>query len=149
MRETGIVLKNTGNLLEVQMQPSASCEGCSACFINSEKMQILTIPEESEAQPGDQVEIEIKPGFALKSAFLLFFLPLLMLIVGYYVFRALGIIPGLSSAYQGILGAICGLVITYIGVHIYDKYLQKSAACSHIRILRVIHHEGVFVGKNN
>lgn len=138
MREHGIVINNDGHRVQLRMQPSAACEGCSACFLDKEKLQVLQIRQQLPVKTGEVVEVEVTPSFALKSAFLLFFLPLLNLILGYFVFQSLFDIPGLNEVYQGIIGALIALVFTFVGIHYYDKHLQKSASGKNVRIVRTV-----------
>lgn len=137
MVERGIVIKNNEQGIDIQMQPSDACEGCSACFMDRNKLQTLHIDQNIAVKPGDMVEIEVQPGFAIRSAFLIFFLPLLMLVLGYYLLPAVVNIPGLNALYEGIIGAISTLLITYMGVHYYDRRLQKSGRGS-TRIKRIV-----------
>ncbi|HHE64485.1 MAG TPA: hypothetical protein ENL09_00500 [Bacteroidetes bacterium] len=136
--ERGIVIKNDENGIDVQMQPSTACESCSACFLNSKNLQILHLNQKISVKPGDTVEIEVKPSYALRSAFLLFFLPLLMMIVGYFIFANFVNIPGWPVSYQGALGGLLAVIATYGAIYFYDKHLQKSDKNSQVRIVRVV-----------
>lgn len=138
MVERGVVLKNTGSGIDVQMEPSAACDGCNVCFMDKSKLQVLHLDQDLAVNPGEIVEVEVMPGFALKSAFLLFFLPLLMLFGGYFVFKTWLDIPGLSVEYRGALGGIIAMVLTYLGVHYYDRYLQTSQSGKRVKIVRII-----------
>ncbi len=138
MLEQGVVIKKNGKGMEVRMQPSAACESCGVCFVDKSKFQVLRVEQKTDAQPGDVVEVEVRPGFAIRSAFLLFFLPLVMFIVGYYLFPKIWSIPGLNAVYEGILGGIITMGLTYTAVHFYDKYLQKTGRGKQVRVVRVI-----------
>ena len=87
MRESVVVIKKDAAGIAVKMQSSFSCEGCNACHIEQGKDHILLIQQEFPVQPGEKVEIEINPRFTILAIFLIFFLPLVMLIVGYYLFQ--------------------------------------------------------------
>jgi len=134
----GIVINNDGHQIQLRMQPSAACKGCTACFLDKDKLQVLQLQQQSPVKTGEVVEVEITPSFALKSAFLLFFLPLLMLILGYFVFQSMFDIPGLNEVYQGIIGAVIALVFTFVGIHYYDKHLQKSGSGKNVKIVRIV-----------
>ena len=135
MRESGVVIKNTGEYVDVRMVPNGACENCGACFLDHSKLQTLHIKQHVNANPGDPVQVEVVPTFALKSAFLLFMLPLLMLVIGYYLFQSVFYIPGINAVYQGILGGSLGIILTYVVVHYYDKKLQKSGKSKQVRIV--------------
>jgi positive regulator of sigma E activity len=138
MIERGVVLKNDGQQVELEMHSGISCEGCSACFIDKNRRHILHIRQQLSLKPGEQVELEILPEFAIKSAFLIFFFPLLMLILGYYLFRDLSFLSVISESYRGILGALTGLFGSYLFVYVYDRTLRRKSSDNHIRIIRVI-----------
>ena len=138
MLERGVVIKNDESGIDIRMQPSAFCEKCNACFMDKSNFQILHLKQNLKVKAGDAVEIEVKPAFAVQSAFLIFFLPLLMFIIGYYLFNYLVNIPALSEVYQGIIGAFAALIITYVGVHYYDKHLSKTDPGKRVYIVRVI-----------
>ncbi len=138
MRERGVVIKSDKDGLDIQMQANDSCESCHACFIDKNKLKILHIDNTKPIKPGELVEIEVHTGFALQSAFLVFVFPLIMLIVGYYIFNQLIDIPGINEMYENVLGAIGGLFTAYLVVYFFDKYLQRNRSDKRIRVIRVI-----------
>jgi sigma-E factor negative regulatory protein RseC len=138
MLEKGLVIKNNEDGIQVQMQPAGECGSCNACFHDNNKSHILLFQEKMNIKPGNIVEVEVNPRYALKSAFLLFLFPILMLFTGYYLSINLITIPELPLEYQGILGGIFLLILTYITVYLYDRYTQKSNKKKQIRIVRVI-----------
>jgi len=137
MRETGRILKKDGNGIEIEMNQGYACSGCSACFIDKDKGHILRIHQEIDVKPGELVEIEVQPAFAIKSAFLLFFMPLVMLVLGYFLFMYLIPIQTLEMPYRGILGAIFGLIFSFFLVYFYDRSLQKKDSDPQIRIVKI------------
>jgi sigma-E factor negative regulatory protein RseC len=138
MREKGIVISNDGKSVDIQMQPSGECHSCGACFIDKTKLQVLSIDQHLKVQPGEMVEIEVNPSFAIQSAFLIFLLPLLLMIICYYVFQAYINLPGLNSVHNGIIGALSGLILSYMGVFFYDRHVLKVKPERSIRIIRIV-----------
>ena len=138
MRESGVVVKKDAAGIAVRMQSGFSCEGCSACHIEQGKDHILLIQQEIPVQPGEKVEIEINPRFSVLAIFLIFFLPLVMLIVGYYLFQNYRPLPGVSLFYQGIAGSIIGFVSSYVFTHFYDRHLKNNSSQKNIQISRII-----------
>ena len=139
MRETGIVIKNEQGELEIRMQPGAACESCGLCHLDPNKLQVLHLQQQIEAHPGDVVELEVNPGFAIKSAILLFFLPLVALLVGYFLFLKWLPFSHLLVTYQGIIGGLLAMVLVYTAIHFYDRRLQKKIGGKPVRIIRVGH----------
>jgi sigma-E factor negative regulatory protein RseC len=138
MREKGIVIKNDGDSVDVQMQPSGECGSCGACFIDKTKLQVLSVNQRLKVQPGEIVEIEVNPSFAIQSAFLIFLLPLLVMIICCYIFQAYVHLPGLNNVHEGIIGALSGLTLSYIWVFLYDRHLLKLKPDRSIRIVRIV-----------
>jgi positive regulator of sigma E activity len=138
MIERGKVIKNDGERIELEMHTGFSCEGCSVCFVDKNKRHILQVRQRLSIEPGDLVELEILPEFTIKSAFLLFFFPLLMLVFGYYLFHDLLLLPNIPAIYRGIIGALLGLLGSYVIVYTYDRILRHKSSDNHIRIIRVI-----------
>jgi positive regulator of sigma E activity len=138
MREYGVVIKNDADGIAVKMQNSFSCEGCSLCHINEGKEHILFLQQDFPVRPGEKVEIEIKPAFAVTSALLLFFLPLVMLIVGYYLFQYFLPSSGVVRVYRGIVGALVGFILSYVFIYFYDRHLKNNASQKNIQIKRII-----------
>jgi positive regulator of sigma E activity len=138
MKEYGVVIKNDGDGIAVKMQNSFSCEGCSACHISEEKDHILFIQQDFPVRAGEKVEIEIKPAFAVTSALLLFFLPLVMLIVGYYLFQNFLPLFGIVLAYRGIVGAFIGFILSYVFIYFYDRHLKNDSSLKNVHISRII-----------
>jgi hypothetical protein len=60
------------------------------------------------------------------------------LMAGYFLFQSLNLLSGVNTVYQGIIGGLTALFLTYVGVHYYDKSLQDSGRGRQVRILRVI-----------
>jgi positive regulator of sigma E activity len=141
MLERGIVLKSDQNGVDIKMQASDACKNCHACYMDKNKLRVLHLDYQQPIKPGELVEVEVQPPFALKSAFLLFFYPLLMLILGYYLFDRFIDIPGLNGLYQSVFGAFLGVIIAYFSVHLYDRRLQQKNPEKHFRIVRVLENK--------
>ena len=137
MREKGRILKKDSNSIEIEMNQGYACSGCNACFIDKDKGHILRINQEIDVKPGELVEIEVQPVFAIKSAILLFFMPLVMLVLGYFLSMISIPIQTVEMPYRGILGAIFGLILSFILIYFYDRYLQRRDSDHQIRIVKI------------
>ncbi|MBN2365213.1 MAG: hypothetical protein EH225_03905 [Calditrichaeota bacterium] len=138
MKERGIVINRDATGINVEMHQGFNCEGCNACFIDKNRRHILHITQDISVERGQQVEVEVRPGYAVKSALLIFLLPLLMLIGGYFLFDSYIHFPGIASQYQGMTGALVSFVFTYLIIFLYDKYLNRPDMNRSIRIVRII-----------
>lgn len=138
MREHGIVINKDSQGIAIKMQNDFACGGCNLCQLDQEKGHILYFRQEFPAVPGDKVEVEIKPSFAITSAFLLFFLPLCMLIIGYFLFLNYFTFLAINSVYRGIIGAIVAFLTSYVFIYFYDRHLRKNPVRNMVKISRII-----------
>jgi positive regulator of sigma E activity len=138
MIERGVVIKNDLNGIDVRMHPSSACKSCGACFVNEGEIQVLRINQILDVCEGDSVEIEVKPSFAIKSALLIFFLPLLMMLFGYFLFQNFLNFTNIFNIYKGIIGAFLGLILSFVGLYFYDRKILTKKPNNEIHILRVI-----------
>lgn len=138
MREYGIVINKDSQGIMVKMQNDFACGGCHLCQLDQERGHILYLRQEFPAVPGDKVEIEIKPSFAITSALLLFFLPLCMLIIGYFLFQNYLTFLAISPDYRGIVGAIVAFVSSYVVIYFYDRHLRKNPTRNNVKISRIM-----------
>lgn len=77
----GVVKAIEGDQVVILFQRSAACAGCQACGLHKDTGEMmLSLPKDEEVQIGDKVGIMVKNEFFLKSAFLLYVVPLFVLI---------------------------------------------------------------------
>ncbi len=90
--EKGIVLKTDKGYAEIALIEEGSCEECSAKIFckpaEKKDSKILEVEDPFGVQPGDEVQIQIAGEAILKASFLLYGMPLILII--------LGIISGIS-----------------------------------------------------
>ena len=116
MIEQGIVkeiLKN--GLARVYFKAGGGCEKCGACIIKGNEAYIDAI-NEAKAKVGDPVRVEIPAGNVLKAVSLLFILPIICLIAGFFM--------------GGVLWAFLSLFICYFLIFLYDRTFHFSNAKS-------------------
>ena len=123
MIETGIVSKIIeNNCCHVEFEGSASCGKCGICFKSGNKLSIIA-NNSVDARVGDAVEVEIAPKNVLWSTFLIFIMPILVLMLLYQL--------------GGMLISIISMFAYFVGLYIYDKYfMSKEIKCNVVRILR-------------
>ncbi len=82
--EEGIVLQSLGKYSEIILENATNCHECSArliCKSRGDTTKIITAHDPFGARPGDKVKIAIGGSTILKSAFLLYGLPVLIFII--------------------------------------------------------------------
>lgn len=106
MVHTGTVREVNDSLALVAVDPTrcGRCPGRGACMGLSRGVErLLEAVNEAEARVGDTVEVELKPGTAMRAVLLVFVLPVLLMGAGYLSVRgdpltgALGATAGLSA----------------------------------------------------
>ena len=126
MIESGVVSKIDKNLAWVTMVKGEQCSGCNACKAFGEGSVELIALNDSNAKPGDRVEVEINPKQVVKHSTIVFLFPVLSLIIGYFLGNAYLTQIGLSLEAAGILGSIGLMVLTFIAIIGYDRIVGRS-----------------------
>ena len=112
MIEKGTVKEILNNgLARVYFKAGGECAKCGACIIKGSEAYIDAL-NEVKAKVGDTVKVEIPPGNVLKAVSLLFILPIICLLAGYFV--------------GGILWAFVSLFICYFLTFLYDRSFHFS-----------------------
>jgi sigma-E factor negative regulatory protein RseC len=123
MSERARVSKVTPGKAWVEMEWNEACATCgshSSCFGGSpgSKHQIEVI-DGLGVQAGETVEIEFPPYFKIGASFLLFGLPIGLMLAGY--FFGARFLPGLKGETAGIAGSIVGLAVSICIIILTNK----------------------------
>ncbi|NOY78112.1 MAG: SoxR reducing system RseC family protein [Calditrichaeota bacterium] len=124
MEETGIIREVHGDEAVVELTPVSSCSSCalhSVCNPSEVEKPVLTATNPIHAREGDWVKLEMNPGAAITSAFLIFIFPLLGLAVGYVAGHAFGRLAE-------IIGSVLGFALFLLVVKFLDPVLTKKRA---------------------
>ncbi len=122
MEEIGKVVGVKGNLARVEMAVKGACECCAArviCRPGGDKMYTEAL-NEAGAEVGQMVKVDMAPRSAMEAAFLLFILPVVMLVLGLIVFRRLG-----SGELFGVLGGLLFLGLYFLVLRFVDRVLSR------------------------
>jgi len=87
MKQTGVVIEIIGNLAKVECDRQSACDMCENASVCTEKCKKVYATAENtvNAEIGDFVEIETESKRVLKNAFIVFFLPVILSFVAYFV----------------------------------------------------------------
>ena len=130
INELGIVQEVKKRHAVIKVQKSGACEHCSSrgtCDIYSKDM-LVEVVNDLEAKEGDIVELSMPEGMLLKVAFLVYFIPIIALLIGAFSGKAfaeiLNLNPPLASLSGGFL--LMGIVF-YILIrrHRSEEYRNK------------------------
>jgi len=98
MEEGGIIVEMKGEMAKVAISPKYACAHCSlrnVCIQGGEKVYTEVL-NSLEAQVGDWVRVEMPAGSVYGSAFLLLFMPLVVLSLGFGLAQWVGFSQGVS-----------------------------------------------------
>lgn len=143
MTENGVVNKVEKNLAWIRMVKGEQCAGCTACKTFGEGSFEIVALNEPGAKPGDTVEVEVNPKQVVKYSTIVFLLPVLSLIFGYFLGSSYLTQIGLSSETAGIFGSLGLMIITFIGIVGYDRIVGKSQPVN-AHITRIFKPETIF-----
>ena len=121
MKSNGKVIGINGNKIKLKMFKESSCAHCSGCGDANKLARELDITYDGEVEIGDIVTFELEDSKMLKIGFTVYIAPILMMILGYTISSKMG---GTEKA--NVLVSFAFLVISFVCLHIYDKYFVKE-----------------------
>ncbi|MEE4310323.1 MAG: SoxR reducing system RseC family protein [candidate division KSB1 bacterium] len=127
-RERGKVVKISRGKAIIQMETCSECQTCGAkhaCMsLSDNSARQIEVPVKNrftQLEEGDHVELSFEPGSRILSAFLVFIVPILFMIAGYYVgFNVT------HSEGRSILASFAGLIIAFALIKLLNKFIIKD-----------------------
>ena len=116
MTQEAVVTKVLANgMAEVAVRRTTACGGnCASCESCVFERELKTLAKNSaQAAPGQKVLIESQTSKVFKAAFLVYILPLLLFLAGYFLSSALGMSETGEIAFS-FLGLILGAVLVVL-----------------------------------
>jgi len=123
--EIGHVVNVDQGKIKIQLTPGSQCTHCSAksiCSSLGETVRVLEVESDEKVKLGDRVALIFKPSTRVLSATIIFILPVIFMIIGYFLMTAYYI----NTEGWGIIGSLLGLVFGFIVVRIFDRILLKT-----------------------
>lgn len=121
MKSNGKVIGIDGNKIKLKMFKESSCAHCSGCGDANKMARELEVTYDGEIELGDIVTFELEDAKMLKIGFIVYVLPVIIMILGFVIFMKLGF-----SENTSVFGAFAFLVLSFVGLHIYDKFFVKE-----------------------
>lgn len=129
MRETehAIVKKiidPENKIAKAQIKISGECDKCGAhnlCGVDSDKGFVLDVYNKIDADEGDHVILTYKPGNRIFVSFMVFGLPIIFLILGYFLGYEIG-----KTENSGILYSLIGLFISFVIIYLFNKSYKSN-----------------------
>jgi len=122
MLERGKVLEVlAGQKARVSFKSSAACVQCGICTRSGETVW-LVVQNVVGARVGDEVEVEIPVQNVFWGSFQIFILPIIALLLGYFL--------------GGIPGAFIFLALSFLAIWLYDRFYRSSkTVCKIIKVV--------------
>lgn len=121
MKSNGKVIGINGNKIKLKMFKESSCAHCSGCGDANKLARELDVTYDGEIEIGDIVTFELEDSKMLKIGFTVYIAPIIMMILGYTISSKMG-----GEEKINVLVSFAFLVISFICLHIYDKYFVKE-----------------------
>ncbi len=118
-QQEGIVISAAGEMARVKTSRHNDCENCGACPGNA--AIVLDARNPLGAKPGQQVMIEVQEIGMLKSAFIVYMLPLIAMFAGAVAGGYAAEQAGSASYWYQVTGALVALVIAIMYIRHFDK----------------------------
>lgn len=138
--EDGIVKEVQDGIAEIVISDSDHCEECSAkvyCKPGSSNERSLVVKDPFGVHPGDKVRVTIKGSKILSASFLLYGIPLIILVAG--IFIGLQIFTINKELFSTILAV--GLISIYSLVLYLYNGRKKTKISSYPEIIFVSHSQ--------
>ena len=121
MKETGIVREVSGEYCKVGVRRSSACgDNCATCSAAcKQKESICTAKNTAGAKVGQRVIIEINTEKVLKSAFLVYILPIFVLIAVYLI------ADSFKVSYPAIY-ALASMIVVFLVLFVRDRHVKDE-----------------------
>jgi len=122
MQQEGIVISVAGEMARVKTSRHNDCENCGACPGNS--AIVLDARNPLGAKPGQLVLIEVQEVGMLKSAFIVYMLPLIAMFLG----AMAGGYAAERFSHEALWFQVAGAGAAFAAAVLYIRYFDKSAS---------------------
>ena len=127
--EEGVVVSVEGDTATVKIAANKSCEKCGICKRVSSSEMIVDAYMSRPVFKGEKVVVAIKPGTIVKSATVLYIIPLVALVVGYYVgkYAASAFDISLKGELFPASLSFVFLFLSFIPIRLYDRRKRNDS----------------------
>jgi sigma-E factor negative regulatory protein RseC len=126
MRETGVIVSEEQNRATIQLAKGDKCKSCNICTTTEPNRMQLQAINKIDAGVGDTVEVEVPPGRVIGSSFLIFIVPIILMIVGYFVGNSFFGPASGNGEGAGIIGSILGFLFSLILLKLIDSQIGQK-----------------------
>lgn len=129
MREEGMVVTVHEGFVDVRMQVSTNCAGCSVCSQGSGGETVMhDVTDTHGATVGDLVSVSIPDGIRTRAAAAVFIVPVACLLVGYLAGFLLGGWLDMDPEMTAVIGALALATVGMLGIRFAERTLAGNEA---------------------
>ncbi|MBN2427879.1 MAG: SoxR reducing system RseC family protein [Deltaproteobacteria bacterium] len=111
---------------------TGACKGCASekmCSLGRDDgKRLVEVHNQLHAQPGNRVKIATTNRAFYKSSFLVYILPLILLLIGAGLGQWLGtsVLTGVDPNLSALILGVLFLAATFVGIHYWNRHLPKE-----------------------
>ena len=122
MVQTGIIKGTRGDIADVEISRSTACgDNCASCGLCSGRTAIVKATNKINAAEGDTVLMEMADKTVLGTAFLVYVIPLILLVCGYFAGYELG-----GTELFGIIAGFVLMALSFPPIIYLDRRKRQS-----------------------
>jgi sigma-E factor negative regulatory protein RseC len=127
VQERGRVVTVRDGAVDVRMEVSTECGGCTACSRGADGETIMQdVRDPFGATVGDTVEVVIPDSVARPAAVAVFVVPVLAMLLGYLAGFLLGRWAGVAPDVSGLVFALVGANLAFVGVRLAERKIASN-----------------------
>ena len=129
--ENGYVAKIDNGKVLVETAPDSGCSTCAAkgsCLVgNDPKVRAIWIDNTIGASIGDEVHFSLEEKGVVAASFLLYFLPVVLLVTGLLWGASLGKNKNFDETLSAIIGGVSGLAVSFLIIWLFSLKNDKKS----------------------
>lgn len=131
MEELATVIESKGNKASVKIIRHSACSKCTQkCELAESHEQdelVVEVDNQVGAVEGELVRLEIEEQHLVFAALIIYLLPLILMIAGYFVGDWIAMDLGIQTGQiAGIIGTLFFLFISFLLIKLVNPYLEKK-----------------------
>jgi sigma-E factor negative regulatory protein RseC len=124
LTEEGVIKKVRNRKAEIRLLKISACSRCEhhgSCEVFSGEAKVIEVPNDLKAEVGDHVEISMPERSLMKISLLVYFFPIVALIVGACAGQAWAASLNMPSTLAAIVGGGLAMASTFLVLRWFDR----------------------------
>lgn len=130
MHERGKVITVRDGAVDVRMEVSAACGGCTVCSRSNGETVMHDVTDALGTTVGDVVDVIIPDTVRVKAAAAVFIVPVACMLLGYLAGFLLGRLVGISPDVSGLVVALLSANLAVLGVRLAERRVASDKQCT-------------------